>query len=108
MNATLVVSGAITTNVLTLMMECTRSEVVEGARATHYTILSTAEVLGKLLFSSLGAAALTDVLGYSFAYLIFLALTILPPLLLVFGRRQWPFLSSRKLSSCDSPTDQLL
>ncbi|KAL5112134.1 Major facilitator superfamily domain-containing protein 3 [Taenia crassiceps] len=108
MNATLVVSGAITTNVFTLMMECTRSEVTEGARATHYTILSTAEVLGKLLFSALGAAALTDILGYSFAYLLFLALTILPPSLLAFGRRQWPFLSSKKLSFGDSRTDKIL
>ncbi|VDK32934.1 unnamed protein product [Taenia asiatica] len=108
MNATLVVSGAITTNVFTLMMECTRSEVAEGARATHYTILSTAEVLGKLLFSALGAAALTDILGYSLAYLLFLALTILPPSLLVFGRRHWPFLSLRNLSCGDSQTDKIL
>ncbi|KAH9285381.1 Major facilitator superfamily domain-containing protein 3 [Echinococcus granulosus] len=108
MNATLVVSGAITTIVFTLMMECTRSEVVEGARATHYTILSTAEVLGKLLFAALGAAALTDILGYPLAYLLFLALNILPPSLLVLGRRRWPFLHSHKLVSCDSRPDKLL
>ncbi|VDM21578.1 unnamed protein product [Hydatigera taeniaeformis] len=108
MNATLLVSGAITTNVFTLMMECTRSEVAEAARATHYTILSTAEVLGKLLFSSLGAAALTDILGYPLAYLLFLALNILPPSLLRLSRQRWPFIYSSKLGSGDISLGTLL
>lgn len=92
MNATLVVSGAITTTVFTLMMECTRCEVVEDARATHYTLLSTAEVLGKLLFAALGAAALADFLGYPLAYLFFLLLNFLPPILLALNRKRWSFL----------------
>ncbi|VDO06190.1 unnamed protein product [Rodentolepis nana] len=79
MNATLAVSGSITTTIFTLMMECTRREVVEGAQATHYTILSTAEVLGKLVFSALGAASLTDALGYPSAFLFFLLLCLIPP-----------------------------
>ncbi|KAM7540878.1 hypothetical protein Aperf_G00000022454 [Anoplocephala perfoliata] len=94
MNATLVVGGSITTTIFTLMMECTRREVVEGARATHYSILSTAEVLGKLIFAALGAAALTDRFGYPLAYLLFLLLNLIPPILLAFGRQRWPFLLS--------------
>lgn len=92
MNATLIVSGSITTTIFTLMMECTRREVVENARATHYTILSTAEVLGKLAFAAFGAASLTDTLGYPFAYLFFFALNLVPPILLAFGRKRWTFL----------------
>nr|CUU99793.1 hypothetical transcript [Hymenolepis microstoma] len=92
MNAALVVSGSITTTIFTLMMECTRRVVVEGARATHYTILSTAEVLGKLVFSALGVASLTDALGYPLGFLLFLVLSLFPPVLLAFGRRRWIFL----------------
>ncbi len=77
MNATLLVSGTITTTVFTLMMECTQKEVPESAQATHYTVLSTAEILGKLMFAT-AASSMTDYFGYPFAYTVFLVLSILP------------------------------
>lgn len=77
MNVTLFVSGAITTAMFTLMMQCTRAVSLVGTQATHYTVLSTAEVLGKLLFSAI-AASLADWLGYAVANVIFLALSLLP------------------------------
>ncbi|CAH8852713.1 unnamed protein product [Trichobilharzia szidati] len=52
MNCILFTSGAITTIMFTLMMYCTRSETSTEHQATHYTILSTAELLGKLLFKN--------------------------------------------------------
>ncbi|VDL96434.1 unnamed protein product [Schistocephalus solidus] len=85
MNATLLVSGTITTTVFTLMMECTRKEVPPKVRATHYTILSTAEILGKLLFATV-AMSLTDVIGYAAAYVIFFLLSALP-LWIIFTRK---------------------
>ncbi|VDN11040.1 unnamed protein product [Dibothriocephalus latus] len=85
MNATLLVSGTITTTVFTLMMECTRKEVPPNVHATHYTILSTAEILGKLLFATV-AMYLADVIGYAAAYVIFFLLSVLP-LLIIFTRK---------------------
>lgn len=96
MNTILMVSGAITTSVFTLMMECTKWEVPERARATHYTLLSTAEVLGKLLFAALGASVLAEKFGYSVAYVIFLMLSLIPPVVLALGRSRWPFLRPEK------------
>ncbi|KAL7062516.1 hypothetical protein AAHC03_01170 [Spirometra sp. Aus1] len=82
MNATLLVSGTITTTVFTLMMECTRKEVPPKVQATHYTILSTAEILGKLLFATV-AMSMADVIGYPAAYVIFFLLSILPVWIIV-------------------------
>uniref|UniRef100_A0A5K4F2H2 Major facilitator superfamily domain-containing protein 3 n=1 Tax=Schistosoma mansoni TaxID=6183 RepID=A0A5K4F2H2_SCHMA len=77
MDSLLVVSGGITTIIFTLMMHCTCSETSKAYQATHYSILSTAELLGKLLFGTI-AAYFTDVFGYGMAYLCFLILSILP------------------------------
>ncbi|CAH8569920.1 unnamed protein product [Schistosoma intercalatum] len=77
MNILLVVSGGITTIMFTLMMHCTCSESSKAYQATHYSILSTAELLGKLLFGTI-AAYFTDVFGYGVAYSCFLILSILP------------------------------
>ncbi|TNN14316.1 Major facilitator superfamily domain-containing protein isoform 1 [Schistosoma japonicum] len=77
MNGLLFVSGAITTIMFTLMMHCTRSETSKEYQATHYCILSSAELLGKLIFGTI-AAYFTDVFGYGVAYLCFLLLSLLP------------------------------
>ncbi|KAH8872539.1 Major facilitator superfamily domain-containing protein 3 [Schistosoma japonicum] len=77
MNGLLFVSGAITTTMFTLMMHCTRSETSKEYQATHYCILSSAELLGKLIFGTI-AAYFTDVFGYGVAYLCFLLLSLLP------------------------------
>ncbi|CAH8852719.1 unnamed protein product [Trichobilharzia szidati] len=77
MNCILFTSGAITTIMFTIMMYCTRSETSTEHQATHYTILSTAELLGKLLFSTVAAYA-TDICGYTLTNLGFFGLSILP------------------------------
>ncbi|KAA3680840.1 uncharacterized protein DEA37_0005305 [Paragonimus westermani] len=77
MNLTLFVSGAITTVMFTLMMQCTRSESSSQTHATHYTILSTAELLGKLIFGII-ASPFTDLVGYTMANLAFLLVSLLP------------------------------
>ncbi|KAF5402593.1 MFS transporter PAT family beta-lactamase induction signal transducer ampG [Paragonimus heterotremus] len=77
MNLTLFVSGAITTVMFTLMMQCTRSESSSKTHATHYTILSTAELLGKLIFGII-ASPFTDLVGYTMSNLAFLLVSLLP------------------------------
>ena len=74
MCAALVLSGLVTTATFTLMMHCSRA-APPGMRATHYTALSTAEVLGKLSFMSL-AGWLTDAVGYGPVYVGFVALAL--------------------------------
>ncbi|GAA50276.1 MFS transporter PAT family beta-lactamase induction signal transducer ampG [Clonorchis sinensis] len=77
MNLTLFVSGAITTVMFTIMMQCTRAESPVQTQATHYTVLSTAELLGKLIFGVI-AAPFTDYLGYGTANLTFVMLSVVP------------------------------
>lgn len=77
MNGTLLVSGAISTTVFTLMMECTQKEIPDDAQTTHYSVLSTAEVLGKLLFATIASTG-TDIFGYPAAYSVFLLLSLVP------------------------------
>lgn len=92
MNVTLLASGSITTAMFTLMMECTQKEVPPNAQATHYTILSTAEVLGKLMFATI-ASSLTDIIGYPPAYVLFAVLSAVPVYLLTIKRNEFMYLT---------------
>nr|XP_046206178.1 LOW QUALITY PROTEIN: major facilitator superfamily domain-containing protein 3 [Oncorhynchus gorbuscha] len=65
--------GLITTLTFTTMMHCTQ-RAEESVQATHYSFLSTLEVLGKLMFSAL-AGGLVDWVGYPTAFLLFLVLS---------------------------------
>ncbi|TPP67643.1 MFS transporter PAT family beta-lactamase induction signal transducer ampG [Fasciola gigantica] len=94
MNVTLFVSGAITTVMFTLMMQCTRVESDTRTQATHYTILSTAELLGKLSFG-LVAAPLTDWIGYASANVFFLTLSALPVWFIRIARMRLTFVDQR-------------
>jgi len=87
-------SGVITTATFTLMMQCSR-QAPPGVQATHYTVLATCEVVGKLTFTSV-CGWLADLVGYRFLFLIFAVLSaaILPWL----GRR---FPSEAVSESCD-------
>ncbi|XP_037350177.1 major facilitator superfamily domain-containing protein 3 [Talpa occidentalis] len=72
--------GLVTTLVFTLMMCCSRR--APGAlQATHYSLLATLELLGKLLLGAL-AGALADSLGLQRCFFSFLALTATPLLYL--------------------------
>ncbi|CAB1319482.1 unnamed protein product [Coregonus sp. 'balchen'] len=65
--------GLITTLTFTTMMHCTQ-RAEESVQATHYSFLSTLEVLGKLMFSAL-AGGLVDWVGFPTAFLLFLVLS---------------------------------
>ncbi|XP_060070695.1 major facilitator superfamily domain-containing protein 3-like [Ylistrum balloti] len=69
----LLISGTVTTATFTMMMQCSQLAPSQ-IQATHYTVLATLEVLGKLTFSVV-TGPMTDVLGYRYVYLIFIALT---------------------------------
>lgn len=71
----LVVSGSISTAAFTLMMQCSR-RAKATCQASHYSLLATAEVLGKLLFSVF-VGALTDAVGYPWAFGLFTLLSII-------------------------------
>ncbi|XP_054723806.1 major facilitator superfamily domain-containing protein 3-like [Uloborus diversus] len=66
-------AGMVTTSVFTLMMTCSL-KAPAALQATHYSVLSTAEVGGKLIFSSL-SGALIDWLGLSQMYFTFFVLS---------------------------------
>jgi len=66
-------SGIVTTATFTLMMQCSR-QAPPGVQATHYTILATCEVVGKLAFTSV-CGWLADFAGYRFLFLIFAVLS---------------------------------
>ena len=71
-------SGVVTTSTFTLMMQCSR-QAPSGVQATHYTMLATCEVVGKLAFTSV-CGWLADFVGYRFLFLIFaiLSAVVLP------------------------------
>ena len=71
----LLLSGAVSTTAFTLMMRCSQ-RASPHCRASHYSLLATAEVLGKLTFSVF-VGAITDVVGYSTAFGLFLILSII-------------------------------
>jgi len=66
-------SGVVTTATFTLMMHCSR-QAPPGVQATHYTVLATCEVIGKLAFTSV-CGWLADFAGYRFLFLIFAVLS---------------------------------
>ncbi|XP_058421257.1 major facilitator superfamily domain-containing protein 3 isoform X1 [Diceros bicornis minor] len=68
--------GLVTTATFTLMMRC--SQLASGAlKATHYSLLATLELLGKLLLGTL-AGALADGLGLHLCFSLLLALSAMP------------------------------
>ena len=71
----LLVSGAVSTTAFTLMMQCSQL-ASPHCRASHYSLLATAEVLGKLMFSVF-VGSITDAVGYSAAFGLFLTLSII-------------------------------
>ncbi|XP_058899309.1 major facilitator superfamily domain-containing protein 3 isoform X8 [Kogia breviceps] len=72
--------GLVTTTTFTLMMRC--SQLAPSAlQATHYSLLATLELLGKLLMGTL-AGALADSLGPRLCFSVFLALSAAPVLYL--------------------------
>ena len=81
MHSLLLISGVVTTATFTFMMQC--SQVAPSAvRATHYSLLATVEIFGKLTFASF-MGLLTDLLGYTNVYILFIGLSFLVPLYLV-------------------------
>nr|KAF6270814.1 major facilitator superfamily domain containing 3 [Myotis myotis] len=77
--------GLVTTATFTLMMCC--SQLAPSAlQATHYSLLATLELLGKLLLGTL-AGALADSLGLHFCFSLFLALSAIPILYLSLAPR---------------------
>lgn len=77
--------GLVTTATFTLMMCC--SQLAPGAlQATHYSLLATLELLGKLLLGTL-AGALADSLGLHLCFSLFLALSAIPILYLSLAPR---------------------
>lgn len=75
---TLWCAGTVTTATFTLMMRLSQTAHV-STRGTHYSLLATCEVLGKLAFATI-AGWMVDTLGMSFMYLLFtlLAVTTVP------------------------------
>lgn len=68
--------GLVTTATFTLMMRC--SQLAPSAlQATHYSLLATLELLGKLMPGTL-AGALADSLGLPLCFSFFLALSAIP------------------------------
>ncbi|XP_061294232.1 major facilitator superfamily domain-containing protein 3 isoform X1 [Bos javanicus] len=75
--------GLVTTTTFTMMMRC--SQLAPSAlQATHYSLLATLELLGKLLVGTL-AGALADSLGPRLCFSLFLALSATPILYLGFA-----------------------
>ncbi|XP_039110068.1 major facilitator superfamily domain-containing protein 3 isoform X1 [Hyaena hyaena] len=72
--------GLVTTTTFTLMMHCTQL-APSALQATHYSLLATLELLGKLFLGSL-SGALADSLGSHICFSFFLALSGMPVLYL--------------------------
>ena len=74
----LVAIGADTTAVFTMMMQISK-KAPDNIQGTHYSMLATCEVLGKLLFAAL-AGWLIDLFGLQAAFIAFtiLAFYVVP------------------------------
>lgn len=72
--------GLVTTTTFTLMMRCSQL-APRALQATHYGLLATLELLGKLFLGTL-AGALADSLGLPLCFAFFLALSGMPVLYL--------------------------
>ncbi|KAF8770183.1 Major facilitator superfamily domain-containing [Argiope bruennichi] len=75
-------AGLVTTAIFTLMMACSL-KAVPSLQATHYSVLSSVEVAGKLIFSSI-AGVLIDVMGIANVYFLFFVLSSFSVFLLRF------------------------
>ncbi|XP_028356522.2 major facilitator superfamily domain-containing protein 3 isoform X3 [Physeter macrocephalus] len=73
--------GLVTTTTFTLMMRCSQLAPSALQQATHYSLLASLELLGKLLMGTL-AGALADSLGPRLCFSVFLALSAAPMLYL--------------------------
>lgn len=69
-------AGMITTATFTLMMLCTR-QAQKSVQASHYSLLSSLEVLGKVVFSTV-SGFLVDSFGVSASFSLFVVLSCLP------------------------------
>ncbi|XP_063435561.1 major facilitator superfamily domain-containing protein 3-like [Mytilus trossulus] len=87
MSAMLFISGTVTTATFTLMMQCSQ-RAPPTVQSTHYTVLATLEVMGKLTFSVI-LGPITEILGYNFIFVLFIILTLI--VLLMF--QKFPSLS---------------
>ena len=67
-------AGAVTTAVFTIMMQISK-KAPDEVQGTHYSMLATCEVLGKLLFAAL-AGWLIDIFGLQAAFVLFTILAI--------------------------------
>lgn len=67
-------AGAVTTAVFTMMMQISK-KAPDEVQGTHYSMLATCEVLGKLLFAAL-AGWLIDIFGLQAAFILFTILAI--------------------------------
>ncbi|KAM4865344.1 major facilitator superfamily domain-containing protein 3 isoform 2-T2 [Thomomys bottae] len=68
--------GLVTTATFTVMMHCSQ-RAPRTLQATHYSLLATLELLGKLLLGTL-AGVLADGLGLHPCFTVFLMLSVLP------------------------------
>lgn len=68
--------GLVTTTTFTVMMHCSQL-APRALQATHYSLLATLELLGKLLMGAL-AGVLADGLGPRPCFIVFLMLSALP------------------------------
>lgn len=71
----LFLSGLLTTITFTLMMEVSLGAPLQ-IQASHYSLLATFEVLGKLIFQPI-ISIFTDFFGYSLAFVLFVILYLL-------------------------------
>ncbi|XP_075704388.1 major facilitator superfamily domain-containing protein 3-like [Rhinoderma darwinii] len=69
-------AGVITTATFTVMMYCTR-RAHKSIQACHYSLLSSLEVLGKVVFGAV-SGLLVDGLGVSLSFSLFVLLSCLP------------------------------
>nr|XP_028591830.1 major facilitator superfamily domain-containing protein 3-like [Podarcis muralis] len=79
------IAGLVTTLTFSIMMQCAQ-KAQENIQATHYSLLATLEVLGKLVFSSL-AGIVVDWLGFVGAFSVFLALSSISVAYILSSRR---------------------
>lgn len=73
-------SGVISTATFTLMMHASR-QCSDATQATHYSVLASIEVAGKLLFATL-AGFLIDYMGMVWTFILFAFLCTLPAIIL--------------------------
>ncbi|XP_071988330.1 major facilitator superfamily domain-containing protein 3-like [Engystomops pustulosus] len=69
-------AGAVSTITFTLMMLCTQ-QAHKGLQGSHYSLLSSLEVLGKVVFGAV-SGILVDSLGVSSSFWLFIVLSCLP------------------------------